>query len=183
MVTGAGSGIGRAVAVALSTRPERLVLAGRRRTALERTAAALTSPSPPLLVDADLATPDGAQRLGQAVSDRKVAGLALVAGGVAAASGDAGLAGVADTWDASWRANVLTAVLTLEALRERLADGAAVVALGSIAGSREAVRTARPRRRSPRGSAIWRGASGHATSPRTSWLPATPRTPSSSGTR
>jgi len=112
------------------------VLAGRRRTALEDTAAALTSPSPPLLVDADLATPDGAERLGEAVSDRRVAGLALVAGGVATSSGRAGLAGVADSWDASWQANVLTAVLTLEALRDRLANGAAVVALGSIAGTR-----------------------------------------------
>jgi len=136
VVTGAGSGIGRAVALALALRPERLVLAGRRRTALEDTAAALTSPSPPLLVDADLATPDGAERLGEAVSDRRVAGLALVAGGVATSSGRAGLAGVADSWDASWQANVLTAVLTLEALRDRLANGAAVVALGSIAGTR-----------------------------------------------
>lgn len=136
VVTGAGSGIGRAVALALVTRPERLLLAGRRRTALEQTAAALPSPSPPLLVDADLATPDGAARLGEAVSDRRVAGMALVAGGVAASSGGGGLAGVADTWGASWEANVLTAVLTFEALRDRLADGAAVVALGSIAGTR-----------------------------------------------
>src|SRR5215217_5640940 len=107
VVTGAGSGIGRAVALALVTRPERLLLAGRRRTALEQTAAALPSPSPPLLVDADLATPDGAARLGEAVSDRRVAGMALVAGGVAASSGGGGLAGVADTWGASWEANVL----------------------------------------------------------------------------
>jgi NAD(P)-dependent dehydrogenase (short-subunit alcohol dehydrogenase family) len=136
VVTGAGSGIGRAVATALTCRPETLVLVGRRRTALEETARGLETSSPPLLVDADLATPEGAERLADVVDGRPVAGLALVAGGVPAVSDAAGLAGVACSWEASWRANVLTAVLTVEALRDDLADGSSVVALGSIAGTR-----------------------------------------------
>jgi 3-oxoacyl-[acyl-carrier protein] reductase len=134
VVTGAGSGIGRAVAESLDDRPETLVLAGRRRTALEKTAAGLRAPS--LLADTDLSTPEGARQLAETVGERPVAGLALVAGGVGAASERAGLAGVAESWEASWRMNVLTAVLTVEALRGRLADGASVVALGSIAGTR-----------------------------------------------
>jgi 3-oxoacyl-[acyl-carrier protein] reductase len=136
VVTGAGSGIGRAVAQALAGRPETLVLAGRRRSALEETARELDHVTPPLLVDADLSTPEGAGRLAGAVTDRPVAGLALVAGGVAASSHRPGLAGVSESWDASWRMNVLTAVLTVEALREGLAEGSAVVALGSIAAAR-----------------------------------------------
>ena len=136
VVTGAGSGIGRAVAHAVASRPETLVLAGRRRTALEETADQLTPSVPPLLVDADLSTIDGASRLAEAVADRSVAGLALVAGGVGASSDRPGLAGVAQTWESSWRMNVLTAVLTVEALRDDLADGAGIVALGSIAGTR-----------------------------------------------
>jgi len=136
VVTGAGSGIGRAVAGALAERPETLVLVGRRRTALEGTARGLDTPSPPLLVDADLSTPDGATRLAEAVGTRPVAGLALVAGGVGASSDRSGLAGVAESWEASWRMNVLTAVLTVQALRDTLTDGASVVALGSIAGTR-----------------------------------------------
>ncbi|HET7431764.1 MAG TPA: SDR family oxidoreductase [Nocardioides sp.] len=136
VVTGAGSGIGRAVVRALAERPETLVLAGRRHHALEETAAAITSPSPPLLVATDLSTPEGAARLADAVADRPVRGLALVAGGVGAPSAEPGLPGLADAWERSWRLNVLTAVLTVEALRERLADGASVVALGSIAAGR-----------------------------------------------
>lgn len=136
LVTGAGSGIGRAVARALACRHETLVLAGRRREALEETAASLGSPSPPLLVDADLSTTAGATRLAEMVGDRDVAGLALVAGGVGMSSDRDGLEGVVDSWEASWRTNVLTAVLTVEALRDRLADGAAVVAFGSIAATR-----------------------------------------------
>lgn len=136
VVTGAGSGIGRAVAEALATRPETLVLAGRRRSALSETARGLDTASPPLLVDADLSTSDGAARLATAVGGRPVAGVALVAGGVPTRSSDPGLTGVAEAWEASWRTNVLTAVLTVEALRDDLADGAAVAALGSIAGTR-----------------------------------------------
>jgi 3-oxoacyl-[acyl-carrier protein] reductase len=136
VVTGAGSGIGRAVAAAVASRPETLVLVGRRRSALEETAQALDTGPTPLLVDADLATPDGAERLAAAVGERCVTGLALVAGGVPPSSDAAGLTGVARSWEASWRANVLTAVLTVEALRPCLADGAAIVALGSIAATR-----------------------------------------------
>ena len=62
VVTGAGSGIGRAVVHALAARPETLVLAGRRRSALEQTAAGIDTPSPPVLADADLSTPEGADR-------------------------------------------------------------------------------------------------------------------------
>ena len=136
VVTGAGSGIGRAVARGLASRSETLVLAGRRRTALEETARGLPDVSPPLLVDADLSTPAGAGRIADTIAGRPVAGLALVAGGVAPSSDQPGLAGVCETWDASWRMNALTAVLTVEALRHTVADGASIVALGSIAATR-----------------------------------------------
>jgi 3-oxoacyl-[acyl-carrier protein] reductase len=134
VVTGAGSGIGRAVAEALTGRRETLVLAGRRRGALEETARGLESS--PLVAVGDLSTPEGAARLAETVDGRPVAGIALVAGGVGASSDRPALTGVAESWEASWRMNVLTAVLTVEALRDSLADGASVVALGSIAGTR-----------------------------------------------
>lgn len=136
VVTGAGSGIGRAVALALADRAETLVLVGRRRAALDETAAGLASPSPPLLVDADLSTPAGAVRVAEVVGGRPVAGLALVAGGVGESSDRSGLDRVVDVWDSSWRMNVLTAVLAVEAVRDLLADGAAIVAFGSIAATR-----------------------------------------------
>jgi NAD(P)-dependent dehydrogenase (short-subunit alcohol dehydrogenase family) len=136
VVTGAGSGIGRAVAQALAGRSERLLLAGRRRAALEQTARGLDTATPPLLVDADLSTPAGADRLADTVGGRSVAAVALVAGGVAPSSDVPGLPGVSASWDASWRMNVMTAVLTVEAVRDRLADRSAIVALGSIAGTR-----------------------------------------------
>jgi 3-oxoacyl-[acyl-carrier protein] reductase len=136
VVTGAGSGIGRAVALALSGRPETLVLAGRRRDALEETARVLPTVTQPLLADGDLSTTSGATQLAEIVGTRPVAGVALVAGGVGESSDRPGLDGVAASWEASWRMNVLSAVLTVEVLREGLADRAAIVALGSIAATR-----------------------------------------------
>ncbi|MGI4950599.1 MAG: SDR family oxidoreductase [Janthinobacterium lividum] len=55
-VTGAGSGIGRAIAVAFAGAGCRVAISGRRTAQLEETAALL--PSPPLIVPADVADAD-----------------------------------------------------------------------------------------------------------------------------
>jgi NAD(P)-dependent dehydrogenase (short-subunit alcohol dehydrogenase family) len=61
LVTGAGSGIGRATAVALAARGYALVLAGRRAESLQQTGAALATPW--LAVPADLGRPEQVQAL------------------------------------------------------------------------------------------------------------------------
>ena len=61
LVTGAGSGIGRATAVALSRDGFALVLAGRRREPLEQTAALLAGES--LAVSTDVGDPDSVAAL------------------------------------------------------------------------------------------------------------------------
>ncbi len=58
IVTGAGSGVGRAVSLALAEAGFAVVLAGRRQPALEETAAAIASPAPePLVVPTDVSDP------------------------------------------------------------------------------------------------------------------------------
>ncbi len=54
IITGAGSGIGRAVAITLAARGYRLLLAGRRADALEETAALATGGEPALCVPTDV---------------------------------------------------------------------------------------------------------------------------------
>ncbi|MFG1479991.1 SDR family NAD(P)-dependent oxidoreductase [Xanthobacter sp. V4C-4] len=54
LVTGGGSGIGRALAVEAGRRGMRVALCGRRRAALDATAAELPSSAHPLVIDADL---------------------------------------------------------------------------------------------------------------------------------
>ena len=61
VVTGAGSGIGRACATALAARGAQCVLVGRRRDRLEAAAAALDSPA--AVLPADLAEPGEAERV------------------------------------------------------------------------------------------------------------------------
>jgi NAD(P)-dependent dehydrogenase (short-subunit alcohol dehydrogenase family) len=63
LVTGAGSGIGRAVSLALASAGYLLVLAGRRAEALERTAAAAAPGGRMLCVPTDVTDPDAVKAL------------------------------------------------------------------------------------------------------------------------
>ncbi len=68
MVTGAGSGVGRAVAKALSAAGYSLVLTGRRREALEQSVAQLQGPS--LAVPADVGDPASVKALFAATREK-----------------------------------------------------------------------------------------------------------------
>jgi NAD(P)-dependent dehydrogenase (short-subunit alcohol dehydrogenase family) len=64
IITGAGSGIGRAVAISLAAKGYKLVLAGRRADALEETAAlAVGGPEPILCVPTDVADAESVKAL------------------------------------------------------------------------------------------------------------------------
>jgi NAD(P)-dependent dehydrogenase (short-subunit alcohol dehydrogenase family) len=70
IVTGAGTGIGRAVAALLAGAGYGLALVGRRRETLQDTADAIGAPAETLVVPADLARPEAAGRVVDAVLDR-----------------------------------------------------------------------------------------------------------------
>src|ERR1035438_10197015 len=64
LVTGAGSGIGRAVSLALQSAGYSVVLAGRRAEALERTAASAASPGGRMLpIATDVTDPNSVRAL------------------------------------------------------------------------------------------------------------------------
>ncbi|HEV2485901.1 MAG TPA: SDR family oxidoreductase [Terracidiphilus sp.] len=71
VVTGAGSGIGRAVALALHRAGYAVVLAGRRKAALEETAAMAVPGAPAILpIATDVSKPDSVQALFDVVRDQ-----------------------------------------------------------------------------------------------------------------
>ena len=63
IVTGAGSGIGRAVSIALEGDGYSVVLAGRRAEELEKTASRATRPDSMIIAPTDVAKPDSVRAL------------------------------------------------------------------------------------------------------------------------
>ena len=135
VVTGGGTGIGRAVAEAFAGQGDQVVITGRRKDVLEETAADLGPNVRAVAFDAT----DPAQV--QAALDALPAQVDVLvnnAGGNTDIGTEppGGLVGVAAAWRANLDANVLSAVLVTTALRPRLATGGAVVSVSSIAAHR-----------------------------------------------
>jgi 3-oxoacyl-[acyl-carrier protein] reductase len=131
VVTGGGTGIGRATAAAFARRGDDVLVVGRRREPLAAAAAELGV----RWLTADLAN---ASSVEAAFADEPPVVDVLVnnAGGVASADGE-GLEAVAAEWQAALRGNVLTAVLPTAALLPRLRrPGGRVVNVSSIAALR-----------------------------------------------
>ncbi|QMU68653.1 SDR family NAD(P)-dependent oxidoreductase [Streptacidiphilus sp. P02-A3a] len=135
VVTGGGTGIGRAVAEAFAARGDQVVITGRRRSVLDRTAAELGDRVRAVAFDAS--DPEQVEAALAALPPQ-VDVLVNNAGGNTdiGAAPPSGLAGVAAAWRANLDANVLSAVLVTTALRPRLAAGGAVVSVSSIAAHR-----------------------------------------------
>ena len=132
LVTGGTSGIGRAIAARFAADHAEVYLTGRHADSVELTAkhlgvqGAVCDATDPGQVEAF------AGRLGA------VDVLVNAAGGLAeAAPGDrSALAEVAAQWQASLDQNLLSAVLTTAAVRDRLRSGGSVISIGSIGAER-----------------------------------------------
>jgi short-subunit dehydrogenase len=70
LITGAGSGIGRALSVEAAQRGMIVALCGRRETALEATSALLGQESRHLIIPADITNPHDRRRIVEIISDR-----------------------------------------------------------------------------------------------------------------
>lgn len=138
VVSGGGTGIGRAVAAELARNGDRVVIVGRRAEVLAEAAKAIDGDVRP--VTADLSDPDDVARVRDVVAGEygRVDVLVNNAGGNTDLSdpGGDGLADLARQWTRNFQGNVLTAVLPTEALGDLLADDARVVLVSSIAAVR-----------------------------------------------
>ncbi|MFE0461371.1 SDR family NAD(P)-dependent oxidoreductase [Kitasatospora sp. NPDC058965] len=138
IVTGGGTGIGKAIAKAFAEQGEQVVITGRRKDVLAGAAAELGPNVRAVAFDAA----DPAQVEAALVElPERVDVLVNNAGGnrdrtAPAGAYGTGLAAVAASWQANLDANVYTAVLMTAALTDRLNDGARIVNFSSIAAHR-----------------------------------------------
>ncbi|MBO0812477.1 MAG: SDR family oxidoreductase [Microlunatus sp.] len=141
VVTGGGTGIGRAVAERLSARGTRVIIVGRREQVLADTAADINKRHHDELVEyraADLLDADAVEHLASVITaEGNVDILINNAGGNFAAGGD-GLADVADGYRADFEGNVITTVMITESLLPALNRPGRIVMMSSIAGLRGA---------------------------------------------
>ena len=138
VVTGAGTGIGAAVAGALAADGFGLVLVGRRPDRLEAVASALTARHPDLVahprsVDVTDVAAVGALWTWVAGELGTVDVLVNNAGSPQPKI-EGGLEAIAAAWESTWRANTLSVVLMTEGAKPLLArPGGRIVTIGSFA--------------------------------------------------
>lgn len=139
VVTGGGTGIGRAIAERLSSRGIRVVIVGRREQVLADTAADLNKRHHDELVEycaADLGDADQVEQLAARITaEGKVDILINNAGGNFAADASS-LAGMADGYRADFDGNVITTVMLTEALLPAISRPGRIVMMSSVAGLR-----------------------------------------------
>jgi len=144
VVSGGGTGIGRAVAQAFVEKGDRVVVIGRRGDVLSKTAEDLnrksSSREPPVLpFVGDISQPSVATRLRdqiQRAGDGQVDVIVNNAGGVIQGP-DSSLEEIAANWLETYRSNILTAVMLTESLTPLLRrPGGRIVNLSSIAAYR-----------------------------------------------
>ncbi len=137
IVTGGGTGIGKAIAAHLAAAGDDVVIVGRRPDVLAEAAAALG----PLVSTAvcDLTDPAAVEALATSLAGGgPIDVLVNNAGGNFGVDGPS-LADTAAAWEADYRGNVLTAVLLTEALLPHMSrPGGRIIGLSSIAGLRGA---------------------------------------------
>lgn len=138
VISGGGTGIGRAAAHAFAADGDRVLLLGRRAEVLEKAGVpgALTRA-------ADLSDPAAVRGVARFVAEElgTVDVLVHSAGGAGYLEPESGsddpLDAVAHAWTVNFRLNTLTAVLLTEALKDRLAEpGGRLLFLSSIAAYR-----------------------------------------------
>lgn len=130
VISGGGSGIGRACAAWFAEQGDEVWVVGRRESNLRKTVEMIGSQANYIV--ADLSTVVGAEQVRDQFASKTVDVIICSAGGTAAKI-PTDLKEIAYEWRADLEKNLMTAVLLVEALRENIArPGGRVIGIGSI---------------------------------------------------
>ncbi|WP_081841253.1 SDR family NAD(P)-dependent oxidoreductase [Alicyclobacillus macrosporangiidus] len=140
VVSGGGTGIGRAIAERHAAAGDQVILIGRRMRVLEQTVESLSNSIAKapcaIAIPADLTRVEDVERLKITLDDKKITHIDVLvnnAGGVDFRHAET-LSDIADQWMQDYKTNVLTAVLLTSALRSRLTrPGGRIINISSIA--------------------------------------------------
>jgi 3-oxoacyl-[acyl-carrier protein] reductase len=134
VITGGGTGIGRACAQRFTRDGHQVVLIGRRQAVLNDAVQELGANATAIRADAT----DPAQ-IGAVAGELDAVDVLVCAAGGIVSSTRNGLAAVAEGWVETYKANVVSAVLTSEALLPAMArPGGRIVAISSVSGRKGA---------------------------------------------
>jgi 3-oxoacyl-[acyl-carrier protein] reductase len=142
VVTGGGTGIGKAIAKRLSSEGIRVIILGRREQVLADAAAEINLAHHDELVEylaADVSDPDQVEQAAARITAEQGVDILVNNVGGGMATGGSSLAEIADSFRADFTGNVITAVLVTEALLPAITrPGGRIVMISSVAGLRGA---------------------------------------------
>lgn len=135
IVTGAGSGMGRALALSQVAKGNPVLAVGRREGPLRETARLSDDPALVTVATGDLGNPDDVEAIVASLGDRPVRAVVAVAGGQGTFKDASGGVRAAETaWTEALRKNLFSAILLIEGVLARIEDGGRIVLIGSTAG-------------------------------------------------
>lgn len=135
VITGGGTGIGRAIAARLSADHSDVIITGRRSDVLQETANSLNNVR---AVELDATDPAAVETFADKIDE--VAVLVNNAGGNTDFdhASPTSLAEVADAWRRNLDSNLVSAVLMTEGLVPKMVEGSSIISIGSIAADKGA---------------------------------------------
>lgn len=135
IVTGAGSGMGRAIALSLVASGQPVLLIGRREEALKGTASLSSRPELVSTATGDLGDVAQVEVITRKLNAVPIRGIIATAGGQGSfINPGQTVAEINQAWEDALRKNLLSAVLLIEALLNQIEDEGRIVLIGSTAG-------------------------------------------------
>lgn len=135
IVTGAGSGMGRAIALSLVAAGQPVLAVGRREEPLRETASLSANPQLVSIATGDLSVITDVEAIVRSLGDRSLRAVVATAGG----QGDfkqpgSSVAAIHNAWSDALGKNLFSALLLIEAVLARMEEDGRIILIGSTAG-------------------------------------------------